>query len=276
MAFGDYVRVLRIYWKSILAVTVLGIALGGASTFAVTPMYTATAQVLFTANAGDGGGQDLAFGQTYVQGRMINYQDLVSQEYVLGPVVSLPELGLTQTPKQLGEHVTAEFVPTSTILAIHVEDESKEMSARIATAVSQSLIAQVATAELQAPVVDGKASEPRSLVTGQLVASPTAPDSPSSPNVQLFLVAGAMFGLILALAIALTRFVRRGKAPKPAQQPKPAEKLGPPPAPVPPAAAKPSIPGVLPPPPPTFSPQTPLQPAEKPQNLKRSGRRQRR
>lgn len=275
MAFGDYVRVLRTYWRSILAVTVLGILLGGGATLAVTPMYTASAQVLFTANAGDGGGQDLAFGQTYVQGRMINYRDLARQEYVLGPVVSLPELGLTQTPKQLSEHVSAEFVPTSTILVIDVEDESKRKSAQIATAVAQSLIAQVAAAELQAPVIDGKASEPRSLVTGQLVSTPSAPDSPSSPNLQLYLVAGAMFGLILGLAIALMRFVRRDRGVKTIPAPAPPK----PPAPAPAPAPKPPVPGVLPPPPPvapTFVPQTPLQPAEKPQNPKRSGRRTRR
>lgn len=262
MAFGDYVRVLRMYWRSILAVTALGIAVGCGATLAITPMYTATAQVLFTATAGDGGGQDLAFGQTYVQGRMINYRDLVQQEYVLGPVVSLPELDLTQTPKQLAEHVSAEFTPTSTILVINVEDESRQQSARIATAVAQSLVAQVAAAELQAPVIDGEASEPRSLVTGQLVSTPSAPDSPSSPNLQLFAVAGAMFGLILGLAIALTRFVRRGKAPKPVAAPA--------------AAPVAQPPGVLPPPPPPFVPQPPLQPAEKPQNPKRTRRSRRR
>ena len=310
MAFGDYVRVLRTFWKSILAVTLLGIAVGGGVTFAITPMYTATAQVLFTANApGDGGGQDIAFGQSYVQGRMINYADLVTREFVLGPVVSLPELGLDKTPKQLGEHVSAEFAPTSTILTINVEDESRDQAARIAAAVAQSLIAQVATAELQAPVIDGEATEPRSLVNGQLVASPSAPSSPSSPKLQLFLAAGAMFGLIVGVALALIRFAGRNRPPRPAKEPK-AEKapkveaptapepVKPPQAVVPPKPVTPPVlapppvvapPPVLAPPPVPQSPQQatqpgtqpgtqqgPLQPAERPQSTKRSGRRTRR
>lgn len=212
MAFGDYVRVLRTFWRSILAVALLGMVVGGVLTLAVTPTYTATAQVLFTANSGHGG-QDLAYGSTYTQSRMINYQGLATSDKVLSPVVSPPSqdngvgLGLTQTPKQLAAQVSADFVPTATILNLHVTDHSAATATKIVAAVAQSLIIQVSIAELQ---TSAGATAAKSAVTGSLITEPTRPDSPTSPKLQLYLVGGLLLGLLLGLAIALLRYLRWG------------------------------------------------------------------
>jgi succinoglycan biosynthesis transport protein ExoP len=281
VAFGDYVRVLRTFWKSILAVTFLGAVVGGLLTFAVTPQYTASAQVLFTANtAGGQGGQDLAYGSTYVQSRMINYQSLANSDRVLAPVVSPPSqdssvgLALHLTPKQLSSRVTADFVPTSTVLTVHVTDPSADQATSIVDAVAKSLIIQVAIAELEAAPANGTVTPQTSAVTGSLITEPSKPTSPTSPNLQLFLVGGLFLGLLLALAIAVFRFVRWGtepRTPKPTKVAVSAPLYTPPPPPaVPPTAVQP--PAVQPP---AGSPiaGSPLQPAPKPL---RSGKRLRR
>ncbi len=264
MAFGDYVRVLRTYWKSILAVTVLGAAVGAGITFVMTPMYTASAQVLFTPDIGDGGGQDMAFAGTYAQGRMVNYADLVKSEKVLGPVVDQDDLRLNETPKQLSERVSGEFTTGSTVMTVNVEDENAETARKVAGAVAQSLITQVAAAELQAPIQDGQARAPRSSVTGVQISNPVKPDSASSPDLKLYAAGGTMLGLLLALAIALVRFVRSTSRPRPsvatAGQPV-----------VPPRPVVPQVPA-----PPAPSVLTAMAQTEAPTNPKRSGKRTRR
>lgn len=244
MAFGDYVRVLRTYWRSILAVTVLGAAVGAGITFVLTPQYTATASVLFTPNGEDTGGQDRAYSATYVQGRMVNYADLVRSDAVLAPVVDLSDLDLEQTPKQLADKVSAEFAPTATVLDINVEDSSKSQATAIAKAVAQSLITQVARFEQITPdVEDGVVEAPRSAVTGSLIVDPVEPDSASSPKLQLWLAAGTMLGLVLALAIALLRSylaTRKGTTAAATGEPEPQRSQ-----PLPPASAYTPVPAAL-------------------------------
>lgn len=282
MAFGDYVRVLRTYWRSILAVTVLGIAVGGVLTFAITPQYTATAQVLFTATMNaDDTGQDIAYGSTYTQSRMVNYQSLVTSDRVLAPVVSSASddnsvgLDLDLTPKQLREKVSADFAPTSTVLNVNVEDESAEEAVRLATAIADSLDIQVRIDELEKQPEDGTVAPPRSRVEASVITEPTEPGSPSSPKLQLYLVGGALLGLLLALAVALIRNARAGRPPKAPKQPKvkknavTAPTVVPPAPPAPPAAIVPPTPPVPP------APVAPATPAV-PQNTKRSGKRTRR
>jgi len=270
VAFGDYVRVLRKYWITILVATLLGILVAGIATIAITPKYTATASVLFTPDSGTGEGQDLAFAGNYAQGRMVNYQALAASDTVLGPVVSADSAGnpfgldLQQTPEQLSENVSAEFAPGSTTLTISVADESAQDAAKIAAAVANSLILQVRIIERQSQNdADGTVSTPVSSVNGSLINEPTVPGSASSPSLQLFLVAGALFGLLLGLAIAFLQFFRSNQEPKSETPPVPQ-----------PASASTAPAQFQTPPPP---PQEPLfQPTAKPQNPKRLGRRQRR
>jgi succinoglycan biosynthesis transport protein ExoP len=265
VAFGDYVRVLRTFWRSILAVTVLGAVIGAGVTFLLTPKYTATTQVLFTADSGDGSGQDVAYGQTYAQGRMINYQDLARSEQVLGPVVDTLHLGLT--PRKLAEEVSSDFPATSTTLNLHVEDTSATEATKIVSAVAQSLIVQVARVELRTAPTDGTATAPTSRVTGLQTTTPVKPTSASSPKLQLYLVGGAMLGLILALAQALVRFVRGNAEPEPARQPQVQQ--------VAPAALVPGAANPLSPPPPPAQTSV-LTATGSPASTKRAGRRLRR
>src|ERR1700712_4554363 len=109
---------MRTYWRSVVLVPAVGIGAALGVSFAMTPQYTASAQVLFTPVSSTASGQDLAFTAQYVQARMVVYQGLVGTPRVLGIVVSTLNLGLT--PGELAKHVSAEFPPGSTLLTIMV------------------------------------------------------------------------------------------------------------------------------------------------------------
>jgi capsular polysaccharide biosynthesis protein len=206
LTFSDYVRVLRTYWKSIVLLTVIGAGVAVGATVAITPTYTATAQVLFTANTGTLSGQDLAYGATYTQSRMIAYQGLVKTPQVLGVVVS--DLDLTETPTQLADHVSASFEPTSTLLTVAVDNGNAALATRIVRSVANSLLTTVSSVEQRPDKIDKTTGAPISAVTGALVTDPSQPTSPSSPHMQLDVAAGILLGLLLGLALAAIRFVR--------------------------------------------------------------------
>ena len=213
MTFGDYVRMLRTYWKSMLVVTLVGVLVAVGVTALLTPKYTAKAGVLFTAVASDSDGQSLAFAQQYTQSRMVVYRDLVDTPQVLGVVVS--NLDLEVTPTKLADRVSADFDAASTLLTISVKDTSATRATRIAGAVAQSLAAAVSTFEKQPTSAGGEDGNPQiaasvARVNGQLVSDPTKPTSPSFPSWKLNLVAGLVLGLVLAAAQAAIRYVRAG------------------------------------------------------------------
>ncbi|MCW2786131.1 MAG: polysaccharide biosynthesis tyrosine autokinase [Marmoricola sp.] len=236
MAFDDYVQMLRIYWKSVIFATLLGFAAALGAALLVTPTYTSTAQVLFTAQSTNPNGQNIAFASTYAQGRMIAYQGLVKTPQILGPVIGT--LSLDDTPVGLAKEVTAAYAPTSTLLSIDVVDKRPARATQIARAVANSLIKTVAEIETQAPSTSNP--DPTTTVAGKLVTDPAEPVDPTSPNIQLDTVAGTMVGLLLGLAIAALRYLRRRsgstrepkvkepREPKPPRIPKPARANRPP------------------------------------------------
>jgi capsular polysaccharide biosynthesis protein len=176
LTFSDYVRVLGTYWKPIVLLTVTGAGVAVGATLAITPTYTASAQVLFTANTGTLSGQDLAYGATYTQSRMIAYQGLVKTPQVLGVVVS--NLDLTETPTQLADHVSAAFAPTSTLLTVEVDNTNAALATRIVRSVANSLLTTVSSIEQRPDKLDKTAGAPISAVTGALVTDPSQPTSP--------------------------------------------------------------------------------------------------
>lgn len=208
MTFGDYVRLIRTYWRSVVATIVIGIGAAVGLSFAMTAQYTASAQVLFTAVSNTASGQDLAYTGQYTQDRMVVYQGLVTTPEVLGEVVD--SLGLDETATKLADHVSAAFTPTSTLLTIKVEDPDAARATRIARAVSRSLIDAVAQVEVQQDPTVKTDDKGVSRVAGQLVSEPTEPTSPTSPDFQRNIAAGALLGLILGLGQAAIRFLRAG------------------------------------------------------------------
>ena len=85
MTLRDYVLIVGRSWIVIVVTVVIGLATAGILAFAATPMYTSSAQVLFTGHATTSG-QDLAYVGNYVQSRMQTYERLGTSNSILEPV----------------------------------------------------------------------------------------------------------------------------------------------------------------------------------------------
>ncbi len=86
MELRDYVRVLRKSWALILAVTIVGIALGVGLTLLTTKVYQASTQVFVSSNSTD---TSTASAQTsnFIEARVASYPNLATSPAVLAQVL---------------------------------------------------------------------------------------------------------------------------------------------------------------------------------------------
>lgn len=192
MTFGDYLRVVRDYWRSILAIILVTVVVGIIASSRVTPTYTADAKVLFTGSAGSKG-QDIASVASYTATRMSAYRALVSTPQVLE--------GSGVTPGADGEvadDIAATYTLGSTILTVTVVDGSAKRAAQVADGVAGSLVASVE--RIETPNDDDT-----SVVKGEVISPATEPADPTSPNLLINIVGAALVGIVLALGASVLR-----------------------------------------------------------------------
>lgn len=195
MELADYLRVLRKYWISILAVTIGGIAIAGAASMLMRPVYTASASIFFTVHT-TGTAGELNQGSTYAANQVKSYAQLATTPIVLEPVIT--KLGLETTAATLGERITA-AAPTSTaIINIEVTGNDSEETALISNAVAQQLI--VIVDQLSPQTQDGT-----KVVRATIVSPASVPTQWTSPRVNLNLALGGLIGLMLGLGQAVLR-----------------------------------------------------------------------
>lgn len=195
MELTDYLRVLRKYWISILLVTVGGIAVAGAASMLIKPVYTASASIFFTVHT-TGTAGELNQGSTYAANQVKSYAQLTTTPIVLDPVIS--RLGLDVTAAQLGDRIAA-AAPTSTaIINIEVNGNDPDETAVISNAVAQQLI--VIVDRLSPQTQDGT-----KVVRATIVSPASVPVQWTSPRVNLNLALGGLIGLMLGLGQAVLR-----------------------------------------------------------------------
>ncbi|SDQ68480.1 polysaccharide biosynthesis tyrosine autokinase [Quadrisphaera sp. DSM 44207] len=198
MELGDYMRILRKRWLSVLVITVLGVAAAAAATLLATPQYRATTQLFVSAQTGDSG-SDLLQGGNFAEARVQSYADIATSQSVLGPVIA--DLGLETTPAALAQRVEA-VAPAGTVLIdITATDPSPEQAATIAEAVTASLIEVVRTLEQPS---DAATAAPVRITSTQ---GAVVPSSPAWPREELNLALGLVLGLGAAVAVVLLREV---------------------------------------------------------------------
>jgi succinoglycan biosynthesis transport protein ExoP len=199
----DYIRILRQSWVLIVLLTLLGVAAGAAYSIAQTPMYSSSAKVFVsTSNGGSIG--EMAQGNAYTQNRVKTYADLVTTPIVLLPVIA--ELQLDSTSDEIAREVVATSMPDTSLIEITVTDEDPALAAEVATGVSESLTAVVASIETTgATDDDGNPVEASSPVRLTLVQHAAVPQKPVSPNVPLNIALGGLIGLALGIGAAVLR-----------------------------------------------------------------------
>ena len=193
----DYLRVIRRYWKFIVAFTLTGVLLGAGASAFIRPTYTSEIQ-LFVAIQSSGTATDLAQGNTFSQARVQSYVKTVGSPIVLQPVIE--SLGLGITPEQLAKQVRATTDANTVLINISVVDDSPVHAQAIAQAVGDSLVKAVDS--LEKPRSGGL-----SPVGLSIIKPATAPATPSAPNTGLYLLLGAVIGLAVGIGGALLRSV---------------------------------------------------------------------
>ncbi|WP_051515578.1 YveK family protein [Candidatus Blastococcus massiliensis] len=189
MELQDYISALRQYWRTWVALTVIGVLAALLVVEASPKTYRATAQV-FVASTLEG-----TSGAQFINQRVGSYPDIAESLAVLGPVAE--EMELDDSFEDLRGIVTATNPAETSQVNVSATTGSPEEAARIANAVAERFSETVET--LEAPA-DG-----RSPVDLTVTDPATVPTSPASPDAVLLVALGLVVGLLLGLALAILR-----------------------------------------------------------------------
>ncbi|WJL94758.1 polysaccharide biosynthesis tyrosine autokinase [Microbacterium sp. ET2] len=197
MELIDYIRILRKNWLIIVVATLLGIGIAATYSLTRTPQYESQSTVFVSSQNGSTA-QDLQQGNIFTQQRVTTYTNLVGAPIVMNPVIAA--LGLGVTAAELDEQVEASSAVNTTLITITVTDPDPIRAADIANALAASLTAAVE--EIETP--NDSDTSPVRLTR---VKDALPPLAPSSPNVPLNLILGALVGLGLGVGAAILRSV---------------------------------------------------------------------
>jgi polysaccharide biosynthesis transport protein len=178
-----------------LLLIVTGVAVASGYAALQTPQYASTAEV-YVSTGSASNASDLSQGTAFSQQIVADYAHIATNDYVLQPVIR--QLGLDETVQQLGNRVTAEAAPNTSVLQITVEDASPDRAQAIANAIAARL--STAAEGLSPASQTGTALVKVTRTQGAIAAS-----SPTSPNLLVDLLIGALAGLVLAVLIAVLR-----------------------------------------------------------------------
>lgn len=125
MEIQQFLKFLRRYWRSALAVLLLCIAAAAGLTLLQTPSYSATSSVFLTVDSGGSAGE-LSQGATYAERTVTSYVKVATTEVVLRPVID--ELGLNTTLVDLREDLTISSPTGTSILNVTARDDDPEQA----------------------------------------------------------------------------------------------------------------------------------------------------
>lgn len=198
MELRDYLRILHKHWISIVAITLIGVLAAAGLSILSTPKYDATTQIYVSVRGESGAVGELAQGSSLARQSVATYAGIVTTESVLGPVVDT--LRLKETSTQLAAQVSASAPANQSLINITVTDSDPEQAATLANAIGQSL-----TSVIENQLEAGTGDDTPSLVSLSTVQPALVPTVPSSPNLRLNLVLGALVGLALGVGFAVLR-----------------------------------------------------------------------
>lgn len=195
MQLDDYLRILRKRWITLVASTLLGLAVGAGLTIASTPLYQASTLVYVQVQSSGTIGE-LVQGGNFVQSQVKSYAEVVNQPRVLDSVIQ--SLGLSESSATLARSVVASAPLDTVNIEITVTDDSPTQAADIANAVTASF--RQVIADITAPT-NGDVSP----VSVSVLRDAGTPSAPVSPNSLANLAVGLIAGLLIGLAISLLR-----------------------------------------------------------------------
>ncbi|HET9657911.1 MAG TPA: Wzz/FepE/Etk N-terminal domain-containing protein [Kineosporiaceae bacterium] len=200
MELRDYLRILRLRWRSVVSSTVLALAAALVYSLAAPPVYVAQSTVFLSVSVGQASGQ-LSRGFAYAQSLAVLYSRVASEPVVLDPVIK--DLGLPLTAAQLSRSVVAQTPRDSVLIQIQVSQSDPRLAARIANSVAGQLTSAVD--ELLPKSATPATGSGRIPVRLTAVAPAAVPTAPTSPRLGLNLAFGLALGFAAGGALALLR-----------------------------------------------------------------------
>ncbi|HSI25826.1 MAG TPA: hypothetical protein VK948_00320 [Aeromicrobium sp.] len=195
----SYLAAVGRHWILLLTTVLVGLATG-LGVYVNTPKsYEATAQVLFSAQVSTTG-QDLAYAGSYVQGRMTTYRRLGESPSVLRLVARSLKTGLSV--RQLRDRTYVEVVSGTTIVKVYATDRSKARAAKMADTLAGAI--RLAVERLENTQRPTKAARPVG-ISGVLIGSGRGDTAVAAPNLPLYVLVGAISGLLVGFAAASLR-----------------------------------------------------------------------
>lgn len=196
MELVDYLRILRRYWISVVGVTLGGVVAGALVSILTTPVYSASASVIFSVPNGSTPAE-LNLGAAYTASQVKSYMELVRTPLILDPVIR--RLDLHNSAAELAGRITPSNPSTTAIVSVAVTGTDAAQVAAIADAVAQELMA------VAVDQISPKGSGGTRAIQATLVSPARIPATPTAPRVIQNLGLGAMLGLLLALGQAALR-----------------------------------------------------------------------
>lgn len=197
MELQQYLGIVRRYWRSAIAASLLCVVIAAAVTLAQKPTYTASSVLFLAVESGDSAGE-LSQGVTYAERQVKSYVTVATTSVVLRPVIE--ELSLDMTPVQLAGKLTVSSPTATSIIDVSATDGDPAQAARIADAVAASL-----TRAVDELSPDGGSGA--GLVAATVIDPAVAPTSPTAPRPAANLALGLILGVLLGVGQAVLRSV---------------------------------------------------------------------
>ena len=200
MLVADYVKVVFRHWVVIVAMGMVGAAMGYAVALMTPPMYRATSSVLVTSDRGETP-LEMVQGSNYAENLVATFVVLANSEIVLQPVID--ELGLNTSVQALASVVSADSPLNTVIIDVHADSQDPALAQEITASVAKNLV-QVVTREVSPTAQDGSAT-----IRLTTIQSANLPQYPYEPRKTLNVLVGGLAGLGIGGLLAVTRSLLR-------------------------------------------------------------------
>src|SRR4051812_12782698 len=212
---ADYLTILRVYWKAIVAFTLLATLAAAGWTVLQPKIYSSDSSGIVVTPGSDNVSLALA-GDSLAKAKVKNYESVAKSRLVADRVIQ--SLGLKTTADALLGSISVKVPLDTAEIRVTAQSTDPATAQRVADAWVNGLAAQVEAIETAPPAET--AAEPGTAETRN--AGPSAnvavtavrvlplgkavlPISPTSPNVKLNLALGAVAGIGLGVAYSLLR-----------------------------------------------------------------------